>query len=54
MQLPLYLAIAASCMASVALAHPGEHHDEALVKRKLNMQEARAAHGNRALAKCAR
>ncbi|KAJ5761274.1 hypothetical protein N7520_008430 [Penicillium odoratum] len=54
MQLPFYLAVAATCLASVVLAHPGENHDAALVKRKLDMQEARAAHGNRALAKCAR
>lgn len=54
MQLPLYLAVAATCMASVAIAHPGEYHDDALVKRKLHIQEAQAAHGNRALAKCAR
>ncbi|KAJ5648784.1 hypothetical protein N7490_005156 [Penicillium lividum] len=54
MQLPLYLAVAATCLASVVLAHPRENHNDALVKRKLNMQDARAAHGNRALAKCAR
>lgn len=54
MHLPLYLTAAATIMASSILAHPGEHHDDALVKRKLNMQEVRATHGSRALAKCAR
>ena len=53
MQLLSYL-IAAAAMASVVIAHPGEYHDAALVKRNLNIQQARAAHSKIALANCAR
>lgn len=46
--------VAAAAMASIVIAHPGEHHDAALVKRQMNIQEARAAHAKRSLANCAR
>lgn len=39
--------------AGVALAHPGEHHDNEHIRREIEVRDLTAAHGARALSQCA-
>lgn len=45
-------AVAAVCFAGSAIAHPGEHHDHAAIKREVKARDQYAAAGKRALDSC--
>ena len=49
----LSAALAVACIAGSAVAHPGEVHDAAHVKRELAQRAAVASHYTRGLSKCA-
>jgi hypothetical protein len=46
------LAVAAACLASSVLAHPGEHHDHAAIKREVKARDQMASAAKRSLDTC--
>ncbi|KAJ5085073.1 hypothetical protein N7532_009844 [Penicillium argentinense] len=51
-QLSKVLAIAAACLATPAIAHPGEKHDPHVLKRQIHARDVMAAAGKRSLGGC--
>ncbi|CEJ57876.1 hypothetical protein PMG11_06554 [Penicillium brasilianum] len=51
-QLSKVLAIAAACLASPVVAHPGEKHDPHVIKREIHARDAMAAAAKRSLGGC--
>lgn len=49
----IQLATGFAIAAGVAVAHPGEHHSNEHIRREIDVRDAHAAHGARALAQCA-
>lgn len=45
-------AVAAACIVGSAVAHPGEHHDHAQVKREIRARDQMAAAAKRSLDTC--
>ena len=45
-------AVAAVCLAGSAVAHPGEHHDAAAVKREVKARDQMASAAKRSLDTC--
>ncbi|PSR82890.1 Intradiol ring-cleavage dioxygenase [Coniella lustricola] len=48
----LTTSLALQLLASGSLAHPGEEHDHAQLRRDISLRDLHAAHGARALAQC--
>jgi hypothetical protein len=45
-------AVAAACLASTAIAHPGEHHDHAAIKREIVARNQMASAAKRSIDSC--
>jgi hypothetical protein len=51
-QLSKFLTVAAACLATRVVAHPGEKHDPHGMKREIHARDAMAAAGKRSLGGC--
>lgn len=49
----IQLATGFAIAAGVVVAHPGEHHSNEHIRREIDVRDAHAAHGARALSQCA-
>jgi hypothetical protein len=45
-------AVVAACLAGSAVAHPGEHHDHAAVKRQVKARDQMASAAKRSIDSC--
>lgn len=51
-QLSKFLAVAAACLATPSIAHPGEQHDPRALKHEIHTRNSMAAHAKRSLNAC--
>lgn len=45
-------AVAVACVASTAIAHPGEHHDHQAIKREIKIRDQMASASKRSIDSC--